>query len=64
MGAAFAFAALMREGDCLLAGVFVWAFAGIAVATPSALVRAAAGVLSATVAVGILVSAIRRRRLI
>lgn len=64
VGAGLAFAALVREGDCVFAGVFVWAFAGIAAATPSALVRTAASALSAAVGIGILVSAIRRRRLI
>ena len=28
---------LVREGECVFAGVFVWAFAGLAVATPSSL---------------------------
>jgi hypothetical protein len=42
--------------------VFVWAFAGIAVATSSSLVRVVAGALAAAIAVGIVVSVIARRR--
>jgi hypothetical protein len=64
VGAALAFMGLARHGDCVFAGVFVWAFAGIAVATPSMLVRVAAGVLAGAIAVGIVVSAIARRRLV
>ena len=64
VGAALAFAGLAREGDGVFAGVFVWAFAGIAVATPSALVRVVAGTLSAAIGIGILVSVVTRRRLL
>jgi hypothetical protein len=64
VGAALAFLGLAREGDCVYAGVFVWAFAGIAVATPSSPVRIAASVLAAAIAVGIVVSAVTRRRLV
>ncbi len=64
VGAALAFVALAREGDCVYAGVFVWAFAGIAVQTRSSLVQLTAGILAAAVAVGIVVSAVARRRLI
>jgi hypothetical protein len=64
VGAVLAFTGLAREGDCVFAGVFVWAFAGIAVATPSATVRVAAGTLAAAIAVGIVVSAVSRRRLV
>jgi translocator protein len=64
VGAALAFLGLVREGDCVYAGVFVWAFAGIAAATPSPLVRVAAIVVAAAIAVGILVSAVTRRRLV
>ena len=62
VGAALAFVGLAREGDGVFAGVFVWAFAGIAVATQSVLVRAAAGILAVTIAVGIVVSVVYRRR--
>jgi translocator protein len=62
VGAALAFAGLSREGDCVFAGVFVWAFAGIAVETPSELVRLAASVLAVAVGVGIIVSVAVRRR--
>jgi hypothetical protein len=44
--------------------VFVWAFAGIAVATPSSLMRVAAGAIAAAIAFGIVVSAVTRRRLV
>ncbi len=64
VGAVLAFAGLARQGDCVFAGVFVWAFAGIAVATPSALVRTVAGALAAAIGIGIAVSAIARRRLV
>ena len=64
VGAALAFANLAREGDCVFAGVFVWAFAGIAVATDSNLVRVAAVVLAGAVAIGIILSAATRRRLL
>lgn len=62
VGAALAFLGLVREGDGVFAGVFVWAFAGIAVASSSSLVRVVAGVLAAAIAVGIVVSSIARRR--
>ena len=62
VGAALAFVGLAREGDGVFAGVFVWAFAGIAVATSSSLVRVVAGALAAAIAVGIVVFAIARRR--
>ena len=61
---ALAFANLVRVGDCVFAGVFVWALAGIAVATTSALVRPVAGGLAVAIAVGIIVSAITRHRLV
>ncbi len=64
VGAALAVTALVREGDCIYAAVFVWAFAGIAVETRSSLVQVVAGVLAAGIAVGILVSAVMRRRLV
>jgi hypothetical protein len=64
VGAALALAGLARRGDCVFAGVFVWAFAGIAVATPSELVRIAAGVLAAAIGVGIIVSVASRRRVV
>ena len=64
VGAALAFANLAREGDCVFAGVFLWAFLGIAVATPSAFVRTIAGALAGAIAVGIMVSAVSRRRLV
>ena len=64
VGAALAFVALAREGDCVYAGVFVWAFAGIAVETRSSLVQLTAGILAAAIAVGIVVSAVARRRLV
>ena len=60
VGAALAFLGLVREGDGVFAGVFVWAFAGIAVATPSSLVRMVAGALAAAIAVGIVVSVDRQ----
>lgn len=64
VGAALALTALARERDTVFAGVFVWAFAGIAVETPAEPVRTAATVLAAVVAAGILASAVVRRRLI
>ncbi|MBE0477158.1 MAG: tryptophan-rich sensory protein [Coriobacteriia bacterium] len=64
VGAALAFAGLAREGDSVFAGVFVWAFAGIAGATPSELVRIAAAALAGSIAVGIVLSAVARRRLV
>jgi benzodiazapine receptor len=64
VGAVVAFAVLARKADCVFASVFVWAFAGIAAETPSELVRFAAGGLAASLAVGIVVSAIERRRLV
>jgi translocator protein len=64
VGAALAFAGLARQGDCVFAGVFVWAFAGIAAETPSDLVRLAAAVLAAVVGVGIVVSVAVRRRVL
>jgi benzodiazapine receptor len=64
VGTALAIVALVREGDCVYAAVFVWAFAGIAVETPSSLVKTVAGALAAVVAVGILASAIMRRRFV
>ncbi len=54
VGAALAFSGLVRERDCVFAGVFVWAFAGIAVATPSDLVRAVAVIIAGAIAVGII----------
>jgi hypothetical protein len=64
VGAALALAALLREGDCIFAGVFVWAFVGIAVATPSAVVSAAAGGLALVVMVALTVTAVGNRRLV
>ena len=62
VGAALAFLGLAREGDAVFAGVFVWAFAGISVASPSALVRLVAGVLAAAIAVGIVATLVLRQR--
>jgi translocator protein len=62
VGAALAFMGLARERDGVFAGVFVWAFAGIAVATSSSLVRMTAGVLALAIAVGIVVSVFTKRR--
>jgi translocator protein len=62
VGAALAFAGLLKEGDGVFAGVFVWAFAGIAAATESGLVRTAAIVLAGTIAAGIVASLIARHR--
>lgn len=62
MGAVLAFLGLVREGDGVFAGVFVWAFAGIAVATPASLVRVVAGALALAIAAGIVVNAIARQR--
>lgn len=64
VGSALALAALVREGDAVFAAVFVWAFSGIAVATPSASVGAAAGAMAAAVAAGIVVSVVLRRRVV
>ncbi len=61
---ALAFANLVRVGDCVFAGVFVWALAGIAVATSSASVQLVAGTFATMVGIGILVSVITRRRLV
>jgi hypothetical protein len=62
VGAALAVLGLLREGDGVFAGVFVWAFAGIAVATSSSLVQITAAALAVVIAVGIVVSAVARRR--
>ena len=62
VGAALAFLGLAREGDAVFAGVFVWAFAGISVATPSALVRMVAGVLAFAIAGGIVATLVLRQR--
>ncbi len=62
VGAALAFLGLVRERDGVFAGVFVWAFVGIAVATSSPLVRVVAGALAAAIAVGIVVSIVTGRR--
>ena len=62
VGAALAFLGLAREGDGVFAGVFVWAFAGIAVATSSPLVRVVAGALAAAIAVGIVFTMFVGRR--
>ena len=62
VGAALAFAGLALRRDGVFAGVFVWAFAGIAVATVSAPVRIAAAVLAAAILAGILVAVVTSRR--
>ncbi len=59
-----AFANLVRVGDCVFAGVFVWALAGIAVATPSATVQLVAGAFATLIGIGMLVSAFTRGRLV
>lgn len=59
-----AFANLVRVGDCVFAGVFVWALAGIAVATTSASVQLVAGAFATLIGIGVLVSAFTRRRLV
>ena len=59
-----AFANLVRVGDCVFAGVFVWALAGIAVATSSASVQLVAGAFSALIGIGIMVSVCTRHRLV
>jgi hypothetical protein len=64
VGAVLAVVDLVRVGDCVYAGVFVWAFAGIAVATPAPLVRIAASSLAIAIGVGIVFSAVLRRRLV
>ena len=61
---ALALANLVRVGDCVFAGVFVWALAGIVVATSSASVQLVAGAFAAMIGIGILASAITRRRLL
>jgi len=61
---AVAFTNLVRLGDCVFAGVFAWALAGIAVATSSASVQLVAGAFATMIGIGILVSAITRRRLV
>ena len=61
---ALAFANLVRVGDCVFAGVFVWALAGIAVATSSASVQLVAGAFAVLIGIGMLVSAFTRRRLV
>jgi FtsH-binding integral membrane protein len=62
VGAALAFLGLWRERDGVFAGVFVWAFAGIAAATSSSLVQVVAGALAALIAAGIVATAIAGRR--
>jgi len=62
VGAVLAFLGLLRERDGVFAGVFVWAFAGIAVASASSLVRVTAGALAIAIAVGIVVSVVATRR--
>lgn len=64
VGSALALIALVLQGDAVFAAVFVWAFSGIAVATPSASVGVAAGAISAVVAVGIIISVALRRRVV
>lgn len=63
VGAALALTALARKRDIAFAAVFVWAFAGIAVATPEAVVRTAAIGLAVVIGIGIVVSALARPRL-
>ena len=62
VGAALAILGLMRDGDVVFAGVFVWAFAGISVATSSTLVRVAAGALAIAIALGAALSLVTKRR--
>lgn len=62
VGAALAFVGLVRDGDGVFAGVFVWAFAGIAVATSSSLVRVVAATLAIAIAVGLAVGMVANRR--
>ena len=64
VGTVLAFGALARHGDCVFAGVFVWAYIGIAAATPAPLVRTSATVLAGAIGVMIVVSIFLRRRLV
>jgi hypothetical protein len=52
----------VRDGDVVFAGVFVWALAGISVATPSAIVRVVAGALAAVIVLGAVISLVTKRR--
>ena len=63
VGAALAFAGLARDRDGVFAGVFVWAFAGIAVATSSLPERIVAAVLAVAILAGIVVAVVTRRRI-
>jgi hypothetical protein len=62
VGAALAVAGLARHRDAVFAGVFVWAFAGIAVATPASLVQMTATALAVLIAVGIVLAMLMPRR--
>lgn len=61
VGSGLAFTTLAREGDGVFAGVFVWAFAGIAVATSSTAVRFVAVALAIAIVICIVVVVARRR---
>jgi hypothetical protein len=62
VGAALAIVGLLRDRAVIFAGVFVWAFAGISVATSSPLVRVAAGGLAVAIVLGAVVSLVTMRR--
>jgi hypothetical protein len=64
VGAGIALVALVREGDTIFAGVFVWAFAGIALGQTARLVVLTAVTLAVVLELGILASAVQRRRLV
>jgi len=59
-----AFANLVRVGDCVFAGVFVWALTGISVATTSSSVQLVSAAFAVLIGIGMLVSAFTRRRLV
>lgn len=62
VGTVLAVLSLLRESDAVYAGVFVWAYAGIAVATSDGLVQIVASVLAASIAAGIVLTIVRASR--
>lgn len=62
VGATLAVLALLREADSVYAGVFVWAYVGIAVATSDGFVQIVSAVLAAAIGAGIILSGVRWSR--
>jgi translocator protein len=63
VGALIAALGLLLRGDIVFAGVFVWAYAGIAVETTPGLLTISAGALAAIIAVGAALTLVVRGRL-